>query len=59
MKIKDLISVVANDSEFNIISQSVDEVYIGTVAHLPSRLFERTVKVLHAHEDEFYILLEG
>lgn len=58
MKLKELINVIADDSEMNIISQSVDALYIGKAMNIKENLIERTIKVLNAHEDEFYILLE-
>lgn len=58
MKLKELINVIADDSEMNIISQSVDALYIGKAMNIKENLIERTIKVLNVHEDEFYILLE-
>lgn len=58
MKIKDLISVIEGNAALNIITESMQRLYMDKADFITSDLLERTVKEIEIIRNEFLIVTE-
>lgn len=58
MKIKDLISVIEGNAALNIITESMQRLYMDKADFITTDLLERTVKEIEIIRNEFLIVTE-
>lgn len=58
MKIKDLISVIDGNADLNIITESMQRLYMDKADFITSDLLERTVKEIEIIMNKFLIVTE-
>ena len=58
MKLKELLTVIDDNTYINIVSEKGDWIYEGKVIFITSDLLERRVKLVDIIRNEFFITME-